>query len=183
MSGDQTIREIKERLREEGYTSETIGEVLREVNSSFLAEDAGVVGGGLAARIGVEVAADILDLDRDVLGRAARGALERHVLEEVGDARDAPHLVDGADIHVGVAAHHRGVVAFEYEQGQSVLERRLRQPRLKLLQVLSRSPRDRRDRQDDGGGRAPPGPTPQARTSPTPGRGSPRRGLHLPIAE
>lgn len=43
MSGDETIREIKERLREEGYTSETIGEVLREVNSSFLAEDASAV--------------------------------------------------------------------------------------------------------------------------------------------
>lgn len=43
MSGDETIREIKERLKDEGYTSQTIGEVLREVNRSFLADDAGEV--------------------------------------------------------------------------------------------------------------------------------------------
>lgn len=43
MGSNSTIQEIKERLREEGYTSETIGEVLREVNRSFLAEDAGEV--------------------------------------------------------------------------------------------------------------------------------------------
>lgn len=43
MSSYETIREIKERLKDEGYTSQTIGEVLREVNRSFLADDAGAV--------------------------------------------------------------------------------------------------------------------------------------------
>ena len=35
---------------------------------------------------GVQVAADGIDRPRDVLGRAVRGALEHHVLDEMGDA-------------------------------------------------------------------------------------------------
>ena len=45
-----------------------------------------VVGGLLARGVGVEVAADRLDLLGDVGRGAPFGALERHVLEEVGDA-------------------------------------------------------------------------------------------------
>ena len=51
-----------------------------------LLEDRGVVGGDLAAGIGVEAAADILDLLGDHAGRARLGALERHVLQHVRHA-------------------------------------------------------------------------------------------------
>ena len=49
-------------------------------------EHARVVGGLLAAGIGVDEAADAFDLFGDGAGRAAAGALEGHVLEHVGDA-------------------------------------------------------------------------------------------------
>src|SRR5690606_22616862 len=50
------------------------------------AEHARIIGGHLAPRVGVDVAADILDLLGDLAGGAARGALEGHVLEEMGNA-------------------------------------------------------------------------------------------------
>ena len=49
-------------------------------------EHPGVVGGHLLAGIGVDVAADVLDLLGDRLRAARRRALEGHVLEEMGDA-------------------------------------------------------------------------------------------------
>ena len=51
-----------------------------------LLQDRGVVGRDLAAGIGVEAAADILDLLGDGAGRAGPRALERHVLEHVRHA-------------------------------------------------------------------------------------------------
>ena len=61
-------------------------------------EDAGEVGGVLARGVGVEAAADALDLLGDGARAAGRGALERHVLEQVGDAVDLGGLVAGADV-------------------------------------------------------------------------------------
>ncbi len=53
-----------------------------------------VVAGVLLARERVELAADPVDLGRDVTcGRAPLGALEEHVLGEVGDAADVGRLV------------------------------------------------------------------------------------------
>ena len=49
-------------------------------------EDAGEVAGVLDRGRGVEVAADVLDGLGDLEGGAGLGALERHVLEHVGDA-------------------------------------------------------------------------------------------------
>ena len=49
-------------------------------------QHAGVIGGGLDAGGGVEVAADRLDLLGDLARGAPRGALERHVLEQMRDA-------------------------------------------------------------------------------------------------
>ena len=51
-----------------------------------LLQDRGVVGGDLAAGVGVEAAADVLDLLGDGAGRARPGALERHVLQHVRHA-------------------------------------------------------------------------------------------------
>ena len=61
-------------------------------------QDAGVVGGVVARGVGVERAADGLDLLGDGAGGAGGGALERHVLEQVGDAVHLGRLVAGADI-------------------------------------------------------------------------------------
>ena len=52
----------------------------------MLVEHLDVVAGVFLRRERVEVAAERVDLLRDVLGRAGRRALEEHVLDEVRDA-------------------------------------------------------------------------------------------------
>jgi hypothetical protein len=52
----------------------------------MLVADLDVVAGVFLGGDGVELPADRIDLLRDVLGRAVLGALEEHVLDEVGDA-------------------------------------------------------------------------------------------------
>ena len=80
------------------------GRVLQDVGEDVdgerhvVLQHLGVVGGLLARGVGVEVAADLLDLARRCRGRCARlGALEGHVLEQVGDAVVLRRLVAGAD--------------------------------------------------------------------------------------
>ena len=60
-----------------------------------------VIGGLLARGVGVDVAADRLDLLGDLRRGAALGALERHVLEEVRDAVLRLLLVAGAGGDIG----------------------------------------------------------------------------------
>ena len=66
-----------------------------------LLEQLDVVGGLLAGGVGVDVAADVLDLLGDPRRRAALGALEGHVLEEVRHAVLAGPLVPGAAGDIG----------------------------------------------------------------------------------
>ena len=61
-------------------------------------QDLGVIGRLLAGGIGVEMAAHRLDLLGDGAGRAALGALEGHMLQQMGDAVDLRRLVARADI-------------------------------------------------------------------------------------
>ncbi len=88
-----------------------------------LAQHAGVIGGGVDTGRGVEVAADILDLFGDLLGAAARRALEGHVFEEMGDAVLGSRLApaagpdpdaerDGLDLGHGVADHGQTIGEF-----------------------------------------------------------------------
>ena len=70
----------------------------RAPSADVLLQHLGVIGGALARGVGVEVAADRLDLLGDGAGAAPLGALERHVLEEMRDAVDLGRLVAGADI-------------------------------------------------------------------------------------
>src|SRR5438874_3114295 len=58
----------------------------------------GVIGRALARGIGVEMAADRLDLLGDVPGAAPFGALKGHVLEEMRGAVDLGRLMPGPDI-------------------------------------------------------------------------------------
>ena len=60
-------------------------------------QDLGIIGRLLARRVGVELAADILDLLGDAEGGAPLGALEQHVLDEMRHAVDARGLVARAD--------------------------------------------------------------------------------------
>jgi hypothetical protein len=89
-----------------------------------------VVGGQLLAGEGVELAADAVDLARDVArGGAPLGALEEHVLGEVRDARGGGSLEAGAggdaddDGHARRVAHgggehpHAVVEGAEFEHG------------------------------------------------------------------
>ncbi len=70
-----------------------------EGEGKILAQHARVIGGGVHAGRGVELATDRLDLLGDVLGAAACGPFERHMLEEMGDAMLAKALAaaPGAD--------------------------------------------------------------------------------------
>ncbi len=61
-----------------------------------LLQDGGVIGGDLAAGIGVQAAADILDLFGDGAGAAGARALEGHVLQHVGHAVQLGGLVPRA---------------------------------------------------------------------------------------
>src|SRR5712691_5352362 len=72
------------------------GDVERERH--ILLQHLGVIGRAFARGIGVEVAADRLDLLGDRAGAAPLGALERHVLEEMSGAVDLRRLVPGPDI-------------------------------------------------------------------------------------
>ncbi len=83
--------------RVEARIHQDVGEDV-ERERHILLQHLGVIGRALARGIGVEVAADRLDLLGDGAGAAPLGALERHVLEEMGGAVDLRHLVPGADI-------------------------------------------------------------------------------------
>ena len=100
-------------LRVEGRVAEHVDEdVERDVARLGGALD--VVPGQLLARAGVELAADPVDLGGDVAGRGpALGALEEHVLGEVGDPVRLLRLVAGArgehdEAGDGLRLAHRG---------------------------------------------------------------------------
>ena len=69
----------------EGRIGEDVGEHVERERHVGL-EHARVIGGGLDAGRGIEVAADRLDLLGDLARGAPRRALERHVLEQMRDA-------------------------------------------------------------------------------------------------
>ena len=71
-----------------------------------VAQYGGVVHGLLLVGEGVEVAAHALEAVHDVPCAAVRGALERHVLAEVGHALLAWELVARAGVHGIAAVHH-----------------------------------------------------------------------------
>ena len=81
----------------EGRVLQDVGEDV-ERQRHILLEHLGVIGRALARGIGVEVAADRLDLLGDGERAAPLGALERHMLEKVRDAVDLGWLVPGPDI-------------------------------------------------------------------------------------
>src|SRR5207248_1573182 len=62
-------------------------------------EHARVKGGGVARCVGVERAAAGLEGERDLLGRAALGPLEHHVLEQMGHAHLGTRLVGAGTPH------------------------------------------------------------------------------------
>ena len=78
-----------------GRTGENVADYVERQRSVF-GQHAGVIGRRLAGRVGVQVAADILDLFRDGEGRPARRALERHMLEKMGDAVLGLRLIPAA---------------------------------------------------------------------------------------
>ena len=88
----------------EGRVLQDVGEQV-DRERQIVREHARVVGGLLARGVGVQVAADVLDRLGDSARRAALGALERHVLEHVGDAVDLGRLVARADVDPDADAH------------------------------------------------------------------------------
>ena len=79
----------------EGGVEDEVGEEV-EGGGNVLVEDLDGEADGLFAGEGVEVAADGVDLAGELLGVAGGGALEDHVLDEVGDAVEGGGLVAGA---------------------------------------------------------------------------------------
>ena len=70
-------------LRVEDRVRQDVAEDI-EGERNVVLEHPGVVGGGLDAGRGIDLAADLLDLLGDFGGGAGPGALEGHVLEQVG---------------------------------------------------------------------------------------------------
>ena len=83
--------------RVEGRMQQDVGEDV-ERERHVLLQHLGVIRGAFARGVGVEMAADRLDLLGDRAGAAPLGALERHVLEKMRDAVDLRRLVPCADI-------------------------------------------------------------------------------------
>ena len=81
----------------EGGVEDEVGEKV-ECGGNILVEHLDVEADGLFAGEGVEVAADGVDLAGELLGGARGGALEDHVLDEVGDAVEVGGLVAGAGV-------------------------------------------------------------------------------------
>ena len=92
-----TVRSRSSSLGVEGRVLQDVGEDV-ERQRHILLQHLGVIGRAFARGIGVEVAADRLDLLGDGESAAPLGALERHVLEEMRDAVDLRRLVPRPDI-------------------------------------------------------------------------------------
>ena len=75
---------------------------------------------GLLAGEGVEVAADGVHFAGDVLGGAGAGALEDHVLDEVGDAVDFGSFAAGAGLDPDAHGHGAEMVHALGEHDQAV---------------------------------------------------------------
>ena len=86
-----------ELLRIEGRVLQNIGEDV-EGERQILLEHLGVICRAFARGVGVEVAADGLDLFGDRARAAPLGAFERHMLEKMRGAVDLRRFVPGADI-------------------------------------------------------------------------------------
>jgi hypothetical protein len=91
-----------------------------ERKRQILAQHTGVIGGGIDAGRGVELAADRLDLLGDVPRAPSRRPLEGHMLKEVGDAMLAGLLAPaagtdpepkryGLDLSHGVTDHRQAI--------------------------------------------------------------------------
>ncbi len=87
-------------LGREGGVEDEVGEEI-EGGGDVLVEDLDVEADHLFAGEGVEVAADGVDLAGELLGGAGGGALEDHVLDEVGDPVEGGGLVAGAGADPG----------------------------------------------------------------------------------
>ncbi len=77
-------------------------------------------------------------LERVVLGADGLGAFERHVLEHVRDPGLAARIVHRAGVDIGVERDHRRFMPLENDEVESVAERKLGDPLLKILQGLRR---------------------------------------------
>ena len=78
-------------VRRKCRTQHDVGEQV-DGERQVLVEHLDVVAGVFLRGERVELPADGIDCLRDVLGRAGRGALEEHVLDEVGDPAARPRL-------------------------------------------------------------------------------------------
>ena len=63
-----------------------------------------------------------LEFRLDVLGPDLTGALEGHMLQDVGQSGDAPDLVGAADVHERAEGKHRHIVVFQNNEVHSIVE-------------------------------------------------------------
>ena len=82
-----------------------------------------VVGGQVLGGEGVDLAADLLEQARVLLGRHVRRPLEHHVLEHVRDAADADVLVLGSDVIEDLHRRDRRLVVGEEQHLEPVRQR------------------------------------------------------------
>ena len=91
-----------------------------ESEAEILAQHARVIRGRVDAGRGVELAANRLDLLGDVLGAAPRGALEGHVLEEMGDAMLGQALAAAAGANPDAKRHRLDVGPGMAHHGEAI---------------------------------------------------------------
>ncbi len=75
-----------------------------------------------------------LALERIILGADGFGPFERHVLEHMRDPGLAARIVHRPGVDIGVEGDHRRLMALENDEMQSVAERKLGDPLLKIFQ-------------------------------------------------
>lgn len=144
-------------LRIEDRVLHRVGEDV-DPHAELAGGEGGVVAGHVEGREGVDAAAHALHRARDLAHVAALGALEEHVLVEVGQALLAGALVRRAHVRPDLDLRHGRHVHLAEDEGEAVRER---------LEV---------DGGGQGGPRVTPGGPRAVRRDPTPGRPrSPRR--------
>ena len=89
-----------------------------------LARDIDPIDRAIERRVGVDVAAGVLDALRKLARAARRRALEKHVLEHVREpGAEVPILVNAARFHPDLHAGHRRAVILLHDDAQAVRKR------------------------------------------------------------
>nr|WP_247873618.1 hypothetical protein [Azospirillum brasilense] len=107
-------------FREDGVEDDVADDLAGDVD--VLGRHLRVIGGDVVVRVGVELAAAVLDLQRDAQRVAAFRSLEDHVLQEMGDAVHRRPFVARPDADPDAAGHRAEMRQVVRQHAESVGE-------------------------------------------------------------